>query len=176
MNLSFESKSNIIVLTAASQCINAPLIARTMICLVQLKMENGRIKPSIIKGQPSEGNSVANVVLLRLQAFLPQLESSTKLLSQRIKDGHNVDIEDLEVDEEHVEMELSLGVFDIEAKPEVNLDLRTTVGSGAPDIKWNVEEAREEVGKRKEGEEKLEPVQLERLKPKKKKKPVIEII
>ncbi|KAJ4474888.1 hypothetical protein J3R30DRAFT_3337225 [Lentinula aciculospora] len=54
-------------------------------------------------------------LLSRIQAFLPQIEASNAILTQRVEtDPSSVDVEHLEDNSErYIEMNLSLGVFDI---------------------------------------------------------------
>jgi len=56
-------------------------------------------------------------LLSRLQAFLPQMEASNATLAQQIEaDPQSVDIENVADDEEIIEMNLGLGVFEDKSK------------------------------------------------------------
>ncbi|KAJ6588894.1 hypothetical protein B0H19DRAFT_1101839 [Mycena capillaripes] len=54
-----------------------------------------------------------NELLARVQAFLPQIEASNAVLVEKASaDPHSVDIENVEGDEEVIQMNLGLGVFE----------------------------------------------------------------
>ncbi|KAH8549099.1 hypothetical protein BGW37DRAFT_503560 [Umbelopsis sp. PMI_123] len=60
---------------------------------------------------------VQSDLMARLQTFLPELESANRQLDQQISvDPREVDIENVDEDEQYIEMNLGLGVFE-EKKP-----------------------------------------------------------
>lgn len=64
-------------------------------------------KPNIKRSQSTRG---AQDIRERLASFLPQLAEANKLLTTRPATAHN--IEDVEDDEQHIEMNLGLGVLE----------------------------------------------------------------
>ncbi|KAJ2999522.1 hypothetical protein HDV02_002669 [Globomyces sp. JEL0801] len=74
-------------------------------------------KPKIERVMPSSGTAIMlTIVLDRLKNFLPELKSSNEKLLNAINKS-DYDIEKIDnSDDEHIEMNLDLGVFDVEYK------------------------------------------------------------
>ncbi|KAJ3079290.1 hypothetical protein HDU99_000070 [Rhizoclosmatium hyalinum] len=53
-----------------------------------------------------------NDLLSKVASFLPQLKQANESLQQTIEAGQSVDIEHVDESEQHIEMDLGLGVFD----------------------------------------------------------------
>jgi hypothetical protein len=50
----------------------------------------------------------------RVADFLPKLKKANQELESKLESGESLDIEAVEEDEQHIEMNLDLGVFDIQ--------------------------------------------------------------
>ncbi|KAJ1886873.1 hypothetical protein LPJ66_009412 [Kickxella alabastrina] len=69
--------------------------------------------PKTFRIEPPSG------LLSRLQAFLPQIaEANKKLQADVAQDPHKLDIENVNEEEQYIEMDLGLGVFDMKPKKE----------------------------------------------------------